>query len=404
MKIAGIDVSRGKIVVAILSEVPNDIRRAKHKIYKIKADAEGIQQLLALDFDGAVIEPTGGHYAAIWVHHLELAGRVVRYVGHQAVTNYRKSWRVENKSDDLDAIALACYGLERWHRPAHFIQGKGAQIRELWLQLKHYDRAQNPIINRLRQQLCAEWPEVAERQVTRRWLSQEPPGLWRFIAGETGRTTNKWATEQAQSIGIGLSQFANGLARQICEIQRQELIIERQLQHELERPEYKIYLQVFAQYEIKEKVACALLGAVYPFEKFLDERGFQISEYLETANGRSRRNRSLGAFKLSCGIGTVLYQSGNYSGKKAGGRADIRSTLWLWCKTSIVLRHDDSLPAIAKLRDYYENGSTQIVQGEEKHFEPGVRSQKMMRVVRRMVEMLYKDLYKNLTPNRSNVR
>ena len=391
MKIAGIDVSRNSVTVAVLSEVPDDLRQVKRGILKFKADAKGIAGLLALEFDCAILEPSGVHYSRIWAHHLTKANREVRWVDHQEIANYRKSWKVANKTDKLDAIALACYGLERYNRPKHFIQSEKVPLRSLWLQLKHLNRSKNPVINRLRQQLAAEFPEVCEREVKRAWLAPQPPGLWRFLAQE--KSTAKWEKEQLTSIGIGISEFSRGLARQLCEIERQEHLIEIAIKEELDKPQYAPYLKVFDWYAFGARTSAAMLSEIYPLERFLDDRGRQINEYLETETGkRGRRNRSLGAFKLSCGLGLTYYQSGDSQGWKAGGNADIRTALWQWCKVAIVISPNLNLPRIAKLRQYYENGSTQTINGEQIHFQPGIRNQKIMRVVRRMLEMLYKDL------------
>lgn len=395
MKVAGIDVSRGSVTIAVLEEVPEDLRKLKRRTIKLKADAEGIKALLALDFDCAILEPSGGHYSKIWAHHLTQAGREIRWVGHQEISHYRESLKIANKTDQLDALALAAYGIERYNRPSHFIRGaESGRLRELWLQLKHYNRAKNPLANRLRQQLCSEFPEVAERDATRGWLKENPPGLWQFIAAE--RDSAKWEKEYTASIGIGLSEFSRGLARQICEIERQEYEVERLIEAELQQAHYRPYLKIFEDYGIAQRTAAALLSEIYPFQRFLKD-GHQVSEYYPTEKGRARRNRSLGAFKLSCGLGMTYYQSGDAHGWKPGGNNDVRMALWLWCKMAVVIKPRANLPKVARLIEYYQNGSRQIVDGEEKHFNPGIRNQRIMRVVRRMLESLYKDLLKEFS-------
>jgi hypothetical protein len=393
-KIAGIDVSRGSVTVIVLSEIPEDLRRIQRKPVKLKCDSEGVQKLLEMEFDCAVLEPTGMHYSKLWAHHLREAGREVRWVDHQEIANYRKSWKVSNKTDQLDAIALACYGLERYERPSHFVRADKENLRTLWLQLKHLNRSKNPTVNRLRQQLAAEFPEVSERQVERKWLVTSPPGLWLFVSGE--HASAKWQKEYADSVGVGISAFSRGLAAQICAIERQEFGIEQEIAQELERTEYAPYLKIFEDYAFGERTATALLSAIYPLEQFLKD-GRKINEYIESASGtRGRRDRSLGAFKLRCGLGMTYYQSGDSQGWKASGSADTRTALWLWCKIAVVMRPNLELPKIAKLRSYYDHGSKQIIDGEEKVFHPGIRNQKVLRVVRRALEMLYRDLIKTV--------
>lgn len=389
MKIAGIDVSRGSISVVVLSEIPEDMRKIRRNALKFKATPEGIAQLMALDFECAILEPSGMHYSRIWVHHIQKAGREVRWVDHQEIANYRKSWRINNKTDALDALALACYGVERYHRPGHFIQAQKEPLRVLWLQLKHLNRAKNPIVNRLRQQLSAEFPEVSEKEANRGWLVENPPGLWLYIAEE--KHSHKWQKVYDGTVGVGISSFSRGLAQQLCVIERQEFQIELQMAEELKQDKYKPYLDVFENYAFGPRTSAMLLSEVYPFSRFLKD-GHQINDYVNTEKSRSRRNRSLGAFKLSCGLGMTYYQSGDSQGWKAGGNSDLRTALWQWCKIAIVMSPQMDLPKIAKLRNYYDNGSRQVINGEEVVFQPGIRNQKVMRVVRRALEMLYRDL------------
>lgn len=390
--VAGIDVSRNKVTVCILEELPDDLKRfkSKWKRQEFKADTEGIRALLALPFHGAVLEPTGGHYSKIWAHHLEKAGKVVRWVGHQEIAAYRESWKVFNKSDRMDAIALAAYGLERWNLPQFFLSPRQTELREIYYQLEHINRVKNPIVNRLRQQLAHELPEWSEKRAARNWLQPSPPGIWRAIAGE--RLTPKWENDLNNSIGMGLSQFSRHEAALLCELERQEYQLELQLDGVLKSPEYAPYIAVFDQFAIGDRTAASLLSAIYPIAKFLDD-GREITEHTITSNGkRARRNHSLSKFKLACGIGMLWYQSGNVSKWVPGGRSDVRIALWRWAKVAVVMAPNLDLPEITRLHNYYQKGTTVVVEGEEQHLSPGIRNQKIMRVVRRMLERLYKQL------------
>lgn len=400
MRIAGLDVSRGKVSVCILSEVPEDIKRftQKFKPHSFTADQEGIEGLLALNFDGAVLEPTG-HYSEIWAHHLIKAGRLVKWVGHWEVANYRSSWRIANKSDKIDGVVLACYGVERWHRPQFFITPGGLKIRKLYLQLEHINRAKNPIINRIRQELSHDFPEVAERDVERHWGTANPPGLWRFLAGEY--ESNKWCKELERSIGIGIGQFTRQQAVLLCQIERNEFELEAAIDIELSKPEFAPYLRVFEKYQIGKRTGAALLSAIYPIEQFLDD-GRQRIDHAETNSGkRAGRNRSLSAFKLACGMGRVWVQSGDYEGWVPGGRADVRMALWRWSLTTIVKRYPLSVKRgavipekVQELRDYFDRGATVEREGTTEVIAPGKGNQRLMRVARRMLTSLFRDLVK----------
>ncbi|HEY9664709.1 MAG TPA: transposase [Allocoleopsis sp.] len=398
MRIAGLDVSRGKVSCCVLSEIPEDLKRyaQKFKPHSFTADQEGIEALLALEFDGAVLEPTG-HYSEIWAFHLEKAGRLVQWVGHWEVSAYRNSWRIANKSDKLDAIVLACYGVERWGRSQFFITPSQMKIRKLYLQLEHLNRAKNPVINRLRQELSHDFPEVATREVKRKWGEVNPPGLWRFLAGEID--TEKWRREWQRSIGIGIGQFTRQQAILLCQLERNELELESLIDVELSKPEFAPYLDVFDRYMIGNRTGAALLSTIYPIQQFLDEGKVRI-DHCETGSGkRAGRNRSLAAFKLACGLGRVWIQSGSYEGWVAGGRADVRMALWRWASMAVVQnyalmkRRDKEIPPkLQELRDYYDRGALVEEGGEETTLAPGKGNQRLMRVVRRMLTSLFRDL------------
>ncbi len=384
MKIAGIDVSRGKITVCIISEMPTDLKRfqSKYKTIELKADRCGIETLKSLDFEVAILEPSGGHYSKLWANHITAMGRIVRWVDHQAIANYRKGWGQLNKTDKADAIALAMYGLER----ANFVEPGNRDLRELHQQLQHCQGTMTAAVNRLRQQLAWECPELAEKAGKRSW-GTDAKGIWQAVAGK--KTTPKWQTIIDQSIGLGIGQFSREQAAIVCQIQRQQQRIELEASNLMAQPQYQLYTAAMEELGMGPSTKLALLSAIYPIEQFLNE-GKEILEHVETASGkRARRNRSLARFKLACGLGMISYQSGDTERWKAGGRSDVRIALWQWAKIAVVINPQEGKEKISKLRHYYEHGTTDV---GGKHLDPGVRNQKVMRVARRGLEMLYKEL------------
>lgn len=380
-RVAGIDVSRGSVTVAILDKLPDKRLKDFIKGCKVrKFKSVEIEQLLALEFDCAVLEPTGGHYSKFWAIKIEQSGREVRWVGHREVHGYRESWRLPDKTDKTDAVALACYGLERWHMPGMFLDIRddlASQLREKHLQIQFYNRAGVPLINRLRQQLHWECPELAQRTADRRWLGN-PCGLWRAIAGDTSL---KWQPTLDNSIGSGISPFSRELAAKITSIERSVLRIESEVELVLQAPQLQPYLAAMEPFHFGRRTSVALLSAIYPIEKF-----------------KGKRN-PLGAFKLCCGLAQVWVESGDFKGWTAGGDTNIRKALWLWAFVTIPQTKATS-PELEVLRDYYYNGSTQtIVKDGNKtieHFDHGKGSQRLMRTVRRALTMLYRKLKSDL--------
>lgn len=387
--VAGVDVSRGKVTVCILSELPGDLKRfqSKYKAIELKSDQEGIDKLKELPFDVAILEPSGGHYSKFWATQIQALGREVKWVDHQSIANYRKGWGQLNKTDKADAIALAMYGIER----NRFISPKNQELRDLYHQLNHYNGLANPLINRLRQQLAHEWPEVAERAAQREW-GHGAVGLWQAIAGI--KVSAKWQKEINASVGSGIQEFSKAQAVMLCGLQDQQGKMEQQAQSILESPEYRHYIATLNEYGMSWAIALPVISAIYPMDQFLED-GKELRSHVESRNGkRSRRNHSLAKFKLACGLGLVSHQSGDTERWKPGGRAEIRTALWNWVRLSVVMNPNMENPKIASLNDYFKNGSDQVIDGKIKHFDPGVRNQKMMRVARRGLEMIYRDLIK----------
>ncbi len=378
IRVAGLDVSRASVTVAILSELPAmELKQFVKKCKVLKFESSEIDQLLVLEFDAAILEPTGGHYSRLWAEVLTRAGKEVRWVGHREVKGYRESWRLPDKTDKTDAIALACYGLERWHNPSYFLDprvGDAAKLRELYLQLHFLNRAATPLLNRLRQQLAWECPELAEKAGQRLWLGN-PSGLWLAVSGE--RITPKWGKVIDSSKGLGLGAFSRSLAGQIALNEREQLRIETEIELVLKGSEFERYLEALAPFYFGRRCETAILSAIYPIERFAGHRN------------------PLGAFKLCCGMAQVWHQSGDYTGWVPGGNVTIRNSLWFWAKTAIPPRKGGwlfSSPELAALRDYYENGTDVEVEGKIEHLEPGKGSQRLMRVARRALTMLYRKL------------
>ena len=99
-----------------------------------------------------------------------------------------------------------------------------------------------------------------------------------------------------------------------------------------------------------------LLSRIFPIERFLDDKNRAIVEWVTTEKGRAKRYVSLGGFKLSLGMGTVVSQSGNSSEEKPGGAAYARSALFRHCKAKVVMKPPSNLAQSRRVehRQYYE--------------------------------------------------
>ncbi|MBK1990066.1 hypothetical protein A0J48_021480 [Sphaerospermopsis aphanizomenoides BCCUSP55] len=146
------------------------------------------------------------------------------FIGHKQLRNDRENHLgLPDKDDDVDSLAIACYQFDYGNDLNRFVQLRDrivSRIRELVLRLKHLSRIQSPIINRARQDLAWQFPEVA-LVVSRRGVSGKVPLLWGgWLAGE--RESTRYHKLYKSSAGLGLTDSVKFHAQRICSLQREE--------------------------------------------------------------------------------------------------------------------------------------------------------------------------------------
>lgn len=310
MRILGLDICKSSVVACLLTERPTEPRQFYYdcKFYRFKADAAGIKEMLALEADIAVMEPTGINYMRLWGTHLARAGVELRLVGHKQLKNYREHLGFTDKDDDTDALALACYGFDYINESRRFVQIRDfpiTRIRELVLRLAHLNRVQSPIINRARQDLAWQFPEVA--LVRSEWseAADDVPLLWGWLAGE--RLSKRYDNLYAKTVGLGITRTVRYHAKRICDLQREERLIELELHELLCDPQFELYRKVFARFGFGERNSALLLSQIYPFQNYLDESGKpSVKIRLGRKSGKPTRTTSLtAAFPEGAGGGSL---------------------------------------------------------------------------------------------------
>lgn len=376
--ILGLDISKSSVTYCLLSELPDNPKTfaSRQRPKKIEATEEGRAELLSLDFDFAVLEPTGV-YSRIWRHWLTQAGREYRLVGHWELKSYREGWKFSSKTDKLDAIALAMYGLERGERSGAFLVERDNVLSDLVLLHGHLNRQKNGLQNNLRQRLTYQVPEWAERKWRREFWSTGIPLILQAIAGDP---TPKWKRELEESSGSGLEPDSASLARILIAIEREEIEVENLIKVELAKPSYERYLRAAADCGFSSWLTACMIASIYPFEQFLGDGRRRITHrYTATNNVRVRKDESLRAFKLACGMGLIWAQSGDWSGWTSGGNSFTRMAL----RNAIAGSYMNNKRALNKGGE--GNQDFELV----KHrFD----SQGYMRVARKWVERFYKCL------------
>uniref|UniRef100_UPI001177C476 IS110 family transposase n=1 Tax=Calothrix rhizosoleniae TaxID=888997 RepID=UPI001177C476 len=304
--ILGVDVSKASVSCCLLSGRP-PVPREFYYTYpfsKFNADKFGLDSLLAMNMDIAILEPTGTNYSKIWVTHLERAGVEVRLVGHKELRNYRAyHLGLPDKDDDADSLALACYGFDYFQEESRFLQRRLpiiARIRELSLRLNHLNRIQSPIINRARQDLAWQFPEVAHVSSVR-GKHKDTPLLWGWLAGE--RQSNHYTKKYENSCGLGLTGTVRWHAQRICSIEREQQVIEIELTELLQYEQFRPYHQAFDLFGFGLRLRCIILSQIFPLNDFLKDGQPEIKQLRGRKSGKpTKRHLSLRRFQKALGV------------------------------------------------------------------------------------------------------
>lgn len=135
MNAVGIDVSKGKSVVAILRPFGEIV----YSPFEILHTSEGITSLVELiqSIDGesrVVMEHTGRYYEVL-AHHLSDAGLFVSAINPKLIKDFDNNSLRKVKSDKADSIKIARYALNKWQDLKRF-----NEVDELRNQLKIMNR------------------------------------------------------------------------------------------------------------------------------------------------------------------------------------------------------------------------------------------------------------------------
>ena len=135
MNAVGIDVSKGKSVVAILRPFGEIV----YSPFEIRHTSEGIKSLVELiqSIDGesrVVMEHTGRYYEVL-AHHLSDAGLFVSAINPKLIKDFDNNSLRKVKSDKADSIKIARYALNKWQDLKRF-----NEVDELRNQLKIMNR------------------------------------------------------------------------------------------------------------------------------------------------------------------------------------------------------------------------------------------------------------------------
>jgi hypothetical protein len=341
--IVGIDVSRSSIAACFMLEKPSNPRDdyfdADIEVFhsnienlnRLKAKIESFQA----DRVVAICEPTGMNYARLWMNKLGDWGCEVRLISNSKLPNYRaelmgKEGKSGAKTDDIDAFAIACWYFDKAETSYLKIRDPlVSQIKNICLRLEHLNRVQSPIVNRMRQELAWQCPEVALVK-SAKLQDDLAPLLWGWLAGL--RKSKKYDGILEKTIGSGIEPQTRWAAQQYCEIEEEIFKLKKQLTQLIDNPQFEEYRQIFTKFGFGYQLQGYLLGAIYPIEDFLkdDRPEVKIRKNRQTGN-ESKLKLSERRFMRAVGMGVVREDSGQKKKGKQSGSALCRKALWQWC-------------------------------------------------------------------------
>ena len=260
------------------------------------------------------------------------------------------------------------------------------EIRRLVLRLSHLNRVQSPIINRARQDLAWQFPEVALVKSVR--AGERVPLLWGWWCGQ--RPSVKYDLMLEQSIRLGIDEGVRLHAARICDLQREEMAVEFRLSKLVSEPQFLPYRKIFARFGFGRRVEALLLSQIYPLENYLGTDGkpdVKIRKGRQSGKG-TKRPLSLRRFCKALGCAPSQESSGDINRSRVSGGSDLcRRALWQWIFTRIE-------PQRRRLNNDIGDRLGQIMDAEKLNGRPVrlVRS----RVAAKAVKLLFKELVHEL--------
>lgn len=343
MKILGLDVCKDSVeAVCLTDDILLQQQIEPRQLYyeanflKVYASKIGIQQLLELNPDVVIFEPTGINYARIWLETFIRAGVEVRLIGHKQLRTFRESQDLPDKDDQADALAMVLYFWQNRHNYRKFVRVRSATlqaIRDESLRLEHFSRLQNPIINRLHQELAWQFPEMAKASPNARLF-------WRWLAGQA--KSARYDLKLESSCGLGILQESREAASMLVQLQVQELKAEQKLRSLLLFDEFKSYRVAMKPFSFGLRCEAILLAQMYPLSKFMGADGLPEIKVAKGRNSGKKTKRYLSERRFTKLLGATISreESGDVKKRKRSGSQLSRTALWLWIFTRIEVKRN----------------------------------------------------------------
>ena len=162
MNSVGIDVSKGKSMVAIMRPF-GEVVVSPFEVQHTDSELSELARLLkSLDGETRVVmESTGNYHAPVtrWLHD---AGIYVSVVNAMLVHDYGNNSLRRAKTDKKDAVKLANYGLDHWLTLPRYVPEEDARLmlKNCYRQYQQYSKVQTMLKNNLISLLDTAFPDV----------------------------------------------------------------------------------------------------------------------------------------------------------------------------------------------------------------------------------------------------
>jgi len=137
---------------------------------------------------------------------------------------------------------------------------------------------------------------------------------------------------------LGITDELRRHAVRICDIQREEMILEFELSKLVSQPQFLPYRKVFARFGFGRRVEALLLSQIYPFENYLDAEGKPDVKIRSCRHSGKPTKRYLSQRRFMKALGCAPSQesSGDLHKSQVVGGSDLcRRALWQWIFTRI---------------------------------------------------------------------
>ncbi len=159
--------------------------------------------------------------------------------------------------------------------------------------------------------------------------------MWGWLAEE--RTSTRYSKLYDDSIGLGITDTVRLHAERLCHLQREEILVEQQIEALLVQEIFIPYRKVFAKFKFGLRTETLVLSHIYPFSRYLENDKPIVQVRKGRISGKeTKRHLSERRFLKSLGLAPTQESSGDVRKSKVAGGSDLcRKAFWLWVFSTI---------------------------------------------------------------------